>query len=124
MTTPKGDNIPENQCDDDSLADELDSANGGSFLSVVSDVLDTGLKVVSPNYLAMSNIKDMANGDAAKRADLMQKTGQTSFGDQVKWSLMPNTMSEKTAAGVQGALDEAAQDNTKQIDQYNKDHGM
>jgi len=124
MTTPKGDNIPENQCDDDSLADELDSANGGSFLSVVSDVLDTGLKVVSPGYNFYSAAKDMASGDAAKRADLMQKTGQTSFGDQVKWSLMPNTMSEKTAAGVQGALDEAAQDNTKQIDQYNKDHGM
>lgn len=74
--------------------EDLKSANGGSLGSVLVDI------AMIPTQ-PITNIVDACNGTAKKKIEIMDATGQTGFWDAAKWTLLPNTMAEKTSEGVE-----------------------
>ena len=119
-------NVSENQnnpsnIDQCPLDEQLNAATGGSFISGISDVFDTTIRLASGG--GITGIGSPSIEERMKRADLMNKTGQTSIGDALKWEFAPNTMEEKTRKGIQDALNEAAIKNEQATDQYKADHG-
>ena len=108
-------NPPQPSIEQDDLCKELESATGGSAFSVLFDIA-TGLIPAKHVYKAVS-------GQYADEEKLMEKTGQTSIGDQIKWKVLPSTMNEKTQKGLEQARDSVLMEYALENHQFNKNMG-
>jgi hypothetical protein len=102
---------PQTSTDQEDLYKELESATGGSIFSVVYDVATS----LSP----LKHLLKATTGVYAEEEKVMERTGQTSFSDEVKWKLLPTTMMEKTIKGESQALESVTERYAKNNEQYN-----
>lgn len=91
--------------------EELETANGGNFFDVVTDL------TILP-FKPQLDIIDNCNGTASKKREIMDATGQTGFWDGVKWSLLPTTMQAKTNEGIDQSILEQSFKKATLTDQF------